>query len=85
MTEATAATATTYTDAQATDEAVLLLTRKLRRLHPGAYADLMARLPDGARDALALADVRADQLRDADVRDGVTRIYAAQADEDRTD
>lgn len=52
-----------YTDAEATDEAVLLLTRKLRRLHPAAYADVMSRLSDGARDALTLAENRADVLR----------------------
>lgn len=51
-------------DTEATDEAVLLLTRKLRRLHPAAYADIMSKLPAGARDALNLADVRADRLRD---------------------
>lgn len=64
---------TIHTDAQATDEAVLLLTRKLRRLHPDAYADLMNRLSEGARDALTLADNRADSLRHTDRRDGITR------------
>ncbi len=38
-------TTETYTDAQAIDEAVLLLTRKLRRLHSDIYADLMGCLP----------------------------------------
>jgi hypothetical protein len=71
----TTTTTETYTDAQATDEAVLLLTRKLRRLHPDAYADLMKRLPERARDALNQADVRADHLRAADQRDGITREY----------
>lgn len=66
----------TYTDQQATDEAVLLLVRKLRRLHPEAYADLMARVPQGARDALNQADIRADKLRATDQRDGITREYA---------
>jgi hypothetical protein len=64
-----------YTDQQATDEAVLLLTRKLRRLHPDAYRDLMGRLPEGARYALNQADIRADRLREADRRDSVTREY----------
>lgn len=52
-----------YTDAEATDEAVLLLVRRLRRLHPAAYADVLGKLSDGARDALTLADNRADLLR----------------------
>jgi len=68
-------TAETYTEQQATDEAVLLLTRKLRRLHPAACADLMAKLPDGARDALNQAEIRADRLRHYDERDGITREY----------
>lgn len=53
------------TDAEATDEAVLLLTRKLRRLHPTAFRDLMDRLPEGAREALHFADQRADTRRAA--------------------
>jgi hypothetical protein len=57
-----------FTDAEATDEAVLLLTRKLGRLYPEAYADLVKRLPDGARTALALAEARADRVRDAGPR-----------------
>jgi hypothetical protein len=82
-------TALPYTDAQATDEAVLLLVRKLRRLHRDAYIDLMGRLPEGARDALDQADIRADRLRATDQRDGVTREYRdryaeieAEADEE---
>lgn len=67
----------TYTDQQATDEAVLLLVRKLHRLYPEAHAALLGKLPDGARWALVLADNRADQQRAADQRDGVTREYAA--------
>jgi hypothetical protein len=51
-------------DQEATDEAVLLLTRKLRRLHPEAYADLWSRLPEGARLALQRAEIRADVYRD---------------------
>jgi len=64
-----------YTDAQATDEAVLLLTRKLRRLHPDVYADVMAKLPSGALDALMLADQRADKLRQQDRDSGTERTY----------
>jgi hypothetical protein len=54
----------TMTDHQATDEGVLLLVRKLMRLHPAAAADLMGRIPEGARLALAAAERRADVLRD---------------------
>lgn len=68
-------TATPFTDAQATDEAVLMLVRKLRRLHPEACADLMAKLPEGAREALHGAEMRADTLRAYDKRDGVARRY----------
>ncbi len=64
-----------YTDEQAADEALLLLTRKLRRLHPDAYADVICRLPDGAREALNAADIRADKLRATDQRDGIVRRY----------
>lgn len=64
-------TTTEYTDAQATDEAVLLLVRKLRRTYQDVYAEIIAKLPQGAQDALMLADQRADKLR----MDGVTREY----------
>lgn len=53
-----------FTDNQATDEAVLLFTRKMRRIHPAAFADIWKRLPDGAKRALETAERRADQLRD---------------------
>jgi hypothetical protein len=77
-----------YTDQQATDEAVLLLTRKLRRLHPATYADIMAKLPEGAKTALHQSDVRADTLRAYDQRDGITREYIdpyADLDDDEDD
>lgn len=78
----------TYTDAQATDEAVLLLVRKLRRLYPDACDDLMDRLPEGAQQALHFADQRADTLREYDQRGGITREYVdrfAAIDDDETD
>ena len=52
-------------DSQATDEAVLLFVRKVRRLHPEAFADVMGRLNEGARWALQMAENRADSNRDA--------------------
>ena len=58
-------TSKTLTDQEATDEAVLLLTRKLRRLHPAISAELLKALPAGAREALQLAEIRADKVRDA--------------------
>lgn len=64
-----------YTDAQATEEALLLLMRKIHRLHPDAYADVITRLPDLARQALSLAELRADTLRASDRREGITRAY----------
>jgi hypothetical protein len=55
----------TYTEAQATDEAMLLLTRKLRRQERAAFDKIWAQLPDGAKDAIFRAEARADQVRDA--------------------
>lgn len=54
----------TFTEAEALDEAVLRITRRLRRLHPEAFEGLWAALPDGAKDALLMAEVRADKIRD---------------------
>lgn len=55
----------TFTEAEATDEMVLLFTRKLRRLHPEAFADLWERLPEGAHRAVYDAERRADEVRNA--------------------
>lgn len=52
------------TDTEATAEALLLAMRKLRRLHPAAYADVTGRLPEGARYALTMAENSADKRRD---------------------
>jgi hypothetical protein len=68
----------TYTDEQATDEAVLLLTRKLHRLYPDVHAALMAKLPESAREALHFAEMHADTLRAYDKRDGITREYVSR-------
>jgi hypothetical protein len=67
--------ANAYTDSEATDEALLLLTRKLHRLHPAAYTDLMARLPEGAKTALRFAENRAERVRDQDGRNGTAHRY----------
>jgi hypothetical protein len=74
--------AQTFTANQATDEAVLLLTRKLMRLHPEAYADVTSRMPEGARLALLNAETRADVVRDADTLSGTTHTYPVLSDED---
>lgn len=55
----------TMTEAQATDEATLLLVRKLRRLHPTAFADVIKRMPADARRILDDAERRADRYRDS--------------------
>lgn len=73
---------TTMTDQQATDEAVLLLTRKLRRLHRDAYVDLMSKLPEGARAALDAAERRADTLRDKHTVEGLAYPVTDDDDED---
>jgi hypothetical protein len=53
-----------FTEAQATDEAMLLITRRMRRLYPEAFAAVWAKLPDGAKDAIMFAEGRADRVRD---------------------
>jgi hypothetical protein len=55
----------TMTDHEATDEALLLFTRKTRRLHPEVFASVWTKIPEGARRALEAAERRADRLRDA--------------------
>ena len=60
-----------YTEAQALDEAVLMLMRRMGRLHPTAYHQVLITLSDGVREALTLADNRADKLR----ADGVIREF----------
>lgn len=54
---------TEATEAQATDEAVLLMIRKLRRLEPAAYARIMEKMPQGGRNTLIEAERRADVRR----------------------
>lgn len=71
---------TIATDQQATDEAVLMLTRRLRRLYPDAYAAVITSLAPGLRDALQLADNRADLLRHQDQQAGITRKYLSIAE-----
>jgi hypothetical protein len=58
----------TMTEAEATDETMLRLTRKLMRLHPAAWADVIRQLPEGAREQIGAAERRADVLRD---REGI--------------
>ena len=52
-----------FTAAEAADETLLLLTRKLRRLHPEAFRGIWDALPDGAQRAIYAAENRADQVR----------------------
>lgn len=64
-----------YSQTEATEEALRLFMRKVARLHPDAHADVLSRLPEGARETLAMAELRADTLFLTDKRDGVTRSY----------
>jgi hypothetical protein len=64
MSMTTTSKAKPMTDTEATDEAVLLLVRKLRRLEPEAFSTIWGKLPEGARLALTRADIRADVYRD---------------------
>src|SRR5689334_10380725 len=57
-----------YTDREALDEAVRLFTRRMRRLHTDAFNAVMVSLPDGAREALNAADIRADTLMHSDAK-----------------
>jgi hypothetical protein len=68
----------TFSEDEAINEAVLLFTRKMRRLHNVEFADIWAKLPDGAKEALGLAERRADAKRD----DGVSRSWASTAFDD---
>lgn len=68
------------TDAQATDEAVLMLTRRIGRLYPEAYAAVITSLTQGLRDALNLADIRADSQRHQDKQAGVIRKFETIAE-----
>lgn len=71
-----------YTEAQALDEAVLMLMRRMGRLHPTAYHQVLTSLSDGVREALTLADIRADKLR----AEGVAREFPTvfESDENAT-
>ncbi len=51
-----------YTEAEALDEAIRLMYRKLRRLHPEALADVWERLPEGAQEAIRYSEHRADRV-----------------------
>lgn len=53
-----------FTDAQATDEAMLLLTRKFRRMFPQQFQAVWGKLPAGAQRAIYASEIRADVLRD---------------------
>ena len=49
------------TEAQALNEAVLLITRKMNRLAPAEYTKILNQLPQGAREALEKAERAADE------------------------
>lgn len=90
MTDA-ATPAPLYTEHEASDEALLLLIRKLRKAAPDALTTVMAKLPQGAIDALGVAERRADAVRYADEAAGIaigSRTFPdpfAAADEDADD
>lgn len=51
------------TEAEAVEEALLLITRKMRRMAPEAFDRAWGQLPDPAKNALVMAEARADRLR----------------------
>lgn len=71
-----------YTEAQATDEAIRMFVRRMRRLHTEAYDSVITSLSDEVRWALTMADNRADALRFADQRDSVIRTYPMPSDDE---
>lgn len=53
-----------FTETEATDEAMLLLFRKVRRTaSPDAFEKIWTALPEGARRAIYAAESRADLVR----------------------
>jgi hypothetical protein len=62
-TETAETTTREMTEAEALDEAVRLLTRRMSRLHPAAFYAVRNSLPDGVREAINAADARADKAR----------------------
>jgi hypothetical protein len=60
---------TPYSTGEATDMAVMLLMRKLRR--GLSFEVALAQLPDGAREALAHAEQCGDDVRFADQAAGI--------------
>lgn len=57
-------TAGRMTDSQAADLTLMLITRKLRRMAPDAFAKAWSQLPVEAQRTVTLAENRADLLRD---------------------
>ena len=51
-------------EAQALNEAVLLITRKMARKAPAEYAAILAQFPQGARTVLDKAECAVDRIRD---------------------
>jgi hypothetical protein len=75
----TETTTTAYTEHEAADMAVMLLLRKLRRElarvdRPNALDKVLSQLPEGAREALAHAEQRGDEVRFADEAAGVAPL-----------
>jgi hypothetical protein len=66
---------TTMTPAEAADETIRLLYRKLRRADRQVFEQVLAMIPDGARQTIMMAENRAD-LRNANAeRDGIALTW----------
>lgn len=72
----------TMTDAEAADEAILLLTRKMRRLHRAEFDHVWGMLPDGAKRAIYAAEARADRVRDAGGKQWADDPFEDDSDEE---
>lgn len=68
------------TQTEATDEALLLFLRKMRRTSPDAFGKVWEKLPREARDALHRAEMRADVRRDTY---GTRPVWPVEPDLDR--
>jgi hypothetical protein len=74
------------TETEATEEAMRLMIRKVRRMYPEAFAAVMAKMPVGAREILAVAEIRADDRFLTSQREGTIRtwpvVFEDEGDED---
>lgn len=72
----------TYTEAQATDEALRALLHRLRWTNNEALHAAWAKVPDQMKNVLSAAEARALVLREADQQAGITRQIQDRVEDD---